>query len=120
MKVFEVGQWTRLAPASTSRSRLALGQVDRVAVDGAFAQQALRLVGVEVVARLREEVLHPGDLVGLFGQMGLHQAVGILAPERAERRELFGRRGGREARGDDVGQPVHPVPFLQAARLLSS
>jgi hypothetical protein len=56
MKVFEVGQWIRLAPASRHAVLFAVGQVDRVAVERALAQQPLRLVGVEIVARLREKL----------------------------------------------------------------
>ena len=80
---------------------LAVAQVDGVAVDRAFAQEALRLVGVEVVAGLGEEVADPGDLVQLFGKVGLHQAVGEFAPEAAKGVELLGRRGRREARRYD-------------------
>jgi hypothetical protein len=46
------------------------------------------LVDIGVVARLGVELGDPGDLVVLFGEMGLHQAVGVLGPERAERFEL--------------------------------
>ena len=92
---------------------LAVGQVDGVAVDGAFTQKALRLVGVEVVAGLGEEVPYPGDLVRLFGKVRLHQAAGVFAPERAKGVQLFGGRGGRKAGGDDIGQAVDPVPLFQ-------
>ncbi len=33
-----------------------------------FAQQALRFVGIKVVARLGEEVADPLDFIGLFGK----------------------------------------------------
>jgi hypothetical protein len=63
---------------------LARLKVDGVAVEAVRAQKPVRLVGVEVVAGLRVERPDPGDLVGLFGDMGLHQAVGMLGPERAQ------------------------------------
>ena len=89
------------------------GQVDRVAVDRAFAQKTLGLIGIQIIAGLGEQVANPGNLVRLFGKVGLHQAVGVLAPERPQSGELFGRRSRRKARRDDIGQPVDAVPFLQ-------
>jgi hypothetical protein len=88
----------------------AVGQVDGVAEDGAGAHEAEAFVGVEVVARLGEELGHPGAFVGLFRKVGLHQAVRVFGPECTHRLELVGRRGGREARRDRVGQPAPPVP----------
>lgn len=84
-----------------------------MAEDGPLAQQPLCLVGVEIVARLRMQRLHPFDLVELLGEVGLHQAIGMLAPERPQRRELLGRRGGREAGRDDIGEPALPMPSLE-------
>ena len=50
----------------------ASGQVDGMAVNRPLAQQALRFVGVKVIARLREQVFDPSNLVCLFGQVRLH------------------------------------------------
>ncbi len=100
-------------PGLDQAGTLAVGQVDGVAVDGTFAEEALGFVGVEVVAGLGEQVLHPGNLVGLFGEVGLHQAVGVFAPEGAEGLKLFGGGCRRETRGDDVGKAVPTVPLFQ-------
>ena len=85
-------------------------QVDRMAVQALFTQQAKLFVCVQIIARLGEQALHPGDFVGLFAEMGLHQAIGMLCPELAQRIQLLGCGGGREARCDRIGQPVNPVP----------
>ena len=89
---------------------LAAGQVDGVTVKTALAEQAVSFVRVEIISRLGVEAQHPVDFVCLLGQMGLHQAIGVFGPERAQRVELGGRRGRREAWGDGVGQPVYPMP----------
>ena len=88
----------------------AVGQVDRVAEERARADQPVRLVDVEIVARLRIERADPGDFLELFAQMRLHQAIGVFGPESAHRVELFGGRGRGKARRDRIGQPVAPVP----------
>ena len=91
---------------------LTLRQVNGVAVNRTFAQQALRLVSVQIVTGLGEQLPHPGDLVRLFGQMRLHQAIGMLAPQRPQRRQLFGGRGGGKPGCDHIRQPVAPMPFF--------
>ncbi|MPL82839.1 hypothetical protein SDC9_28788 [bioreactor metagenome] len=95
---------------------LARLEMDGVAIDPVLAEKAEGLVGVEVVARLGKEALHPGDLVELLAQMGLHQAIGMLGPERAKRAQLLGRRCRRETRRDDIAQPVAPVPACEQRR----
>ena len=64
-------------------------QVDRMAKKGAFPDQTMGFVGVEVVAGLREEITHPCDFVGLFAEVCLHQAIGVFGPKRAEGRKLI-------------------------------
>ena len=81
---------------------LAWPQMDRVAVETAGAQQPVRLVGVEIVPSARIQRAHPGDLVGLLAEVGLHQAVRMLGPERAQRLELRLGRGRREPGRDRV------------------
>ena len=88
-------------------------QMDCVAIDAARAKQAMRLVGVEIVAGVGKEVVDPRDLFALLGEVGLHQAVGVLCPEAAQRVQLRLRRGGRESRCDDIAEPVDPMPFRQ-------
>ena len=36
-------------------------------------------------ARRGEQAAHPGDFIGLFAQMGLHQAIGVFGPQRPQR-----------------------------------
>ena len=69
----------------------AIRQVDGVTIDTAGAQQSVGFVGIEVVARGWEQLLDPCDFVDLFGQVRLHQAVGVFRPKRAEGRELVRR-----------------------------
>ncbi len=82
----------------------------RMAEDGAGPEEPRRLVGVEVVPRVGEQRAHPGDLVHLFGEVGLHGAVGVLRPERAQGRELRPGRGGREAGRHGVAGPAPAMP----------
>ena len=56
------------------------GQVDGMAVNSAFAQQALCLVSVQIIAGLREQIADPSDFVMLLRQMRLHQAIGVFTP----------------------------------------
>ena len=72
---------------------LAGRQVDGMPVNGAGAKQAMCLVSVKIVAGLGKQRLHPGNLGRLFAEVGLHEAIGILGPERAEGTELIRRRG---------------------------
>jgi hypothetical protein len=67
------------APTSRQAVDLARLEVDGVAVEAVWPEKPVRLVGVEVVAGLGVEAADPGDLVGLFGDVGLHQAVGCSA-----------------------------------------
>ena len=69
----------------------AVGQPDGMAVKPAFAQKAVGLVGVKVIAGGGEQRFDPSDLVRLFREVGLHQAIGVFGPERAEGVELLGR-----------------------------
>ncbi len=92
---------------------LARFEMDDMAVKPAGSEQPVPFVGVEIVARRGVERFHPGDLVGLLREVGLHQAVGMRGPERAQGLKLSGRRGRRKARSYDVGEPALPVPALQ-------
>ena len=92
---------------------LARLEVDRVAVKPARPKQAMRLVGIKVIARLRIKAQNPFDLVHLLGKMGLHQAVRVLGPERAQCFELFDARGRRKAWRNRIGKPVHAMPARQ-------
>ncbi len=110
MKVLEVGQWIAAAPELGEPRALARREVDGVAEEAARPQQAEALVDAEIVGRLGEEPRHPGDLLELLGEMRLHQAGRRLGPERAERLELLGAGGRREARRDGVARAPAPVP----------
>ena len=70
---------------------LARFQMDGVAVKAAHPQKTVGFVGVEVVAGAGIQGFDPSDFVGLFRQMGLHQAGLIFCPERAEGCKLLGR-----------------------------
>ena len=84
-----------------------------VAKNGAGAQQTVLFVGVQIIARGWEKAFDPFDFIMLFGQMGLHQTIGIFRPKRAQSCQLIGAGGGRKPRRDDIRLPVHPVPFSQ-------
>ena len=66
-------------------------QVDCVAHQSAFAQQPVHFISVQIVPRRREQGFDPCDLVGLFAQVGLHQAAGMFAPQSAKRAQLVRR-----------------------------
>ena len=91
---------------------LARGQVDGVAKDGAIAHQPVFLVGVQIIAGVGYKVLDPSNLVDLFAQVRLHQAVGALRPERTQGRELFRRRGRRETGRYRIAGAAFAVPAV--------
>mmetsp|Transcript_23745 Transcript_23745/g.42565 ORF Transcript_23745/g.42565 Transcript_23745/m.42565 type:complete len:294 (-) Transcript_23745:56-937(-) len=91
---------------------LARGQVDRVTVKAARAQQTVRLIGVQIVPRIRVNLGNPSDFVLLLGQMRLHEATGKLGPKRAEGGHLLWRGSGRKAWGDGIFCAANPMPFL--------
>ena len=71
--------------AFANHCAFARGQVDGMPHQGAFAGQAKLVVHVQVVAGGRKQVANPGDFFDLFGQMRLHQAVGVFRPKAAQR-----------------------------------
>ena len=77
----------------------------------ALPAQAMVIVDVEIVGMIGEQSPDPGDLVRVLGDMGLHQALGMLAPQPAGHRELLRRTGARETRRDGVEQPAAAVPL---------
>ncbi|AEM41623.1 hypothetical protein KVU_1784 [Ketogulonicigenium vulgare WSH-001] len=97
----------------TQPRNLAPRQVNRMAIDRAFAQQTKGLVSIQIITRLRVETLDPFHLVDLFGQMGLHQRLGAFAPQIAKGAQLCLGRGGGKARRDRIKRAAHPVPFVQ-------
>ena len=68
-----------------------LVQMDRVAIQCAFPEQPVHLVGFEIVPGFRVQAERPRDFVGLFREMGLHQAIRVLGPEGAKGFKLFRR-----------------------------
>ena len=90
-----------------------LGQPDGVAVKPALAQKPMAFVSIEIVAGRGEQGFDPCNLIRLFREVGLHQAVRVFGPKSAHGRQLFWCRCGREPGRDDIGQPVHVVPFCQ-------
>ena len=91
----------------------ALCQVDGMAIDPARAQEAMCLVGVKVIARRGIKIAHPGDFVDLLAEMGLHQAIGVFCPKRAEGSQLIGAGGWRKPRRDHIRQSARAMPALQ-------
>ena len=81
-----------------------------MAVDRARPEEAVARVDIDVVARAREELPRPRDLVVVFRHVGLQPAGRMLAPQCAGRVELRWRRRGGEARRDRVAQAPAPVP----------
>ena len=71
------------------RINLALFQVDRVAEQHLVRQEAVALVDIEIVAGFRVKLQRVGDLVLIFGQMGLDEAVRMFGNQRAGHLHLF-------------------------------
>ena len=65
--LFQPGFFTRL-------------QMYRMPVKAALAQQTECLVGIQIIARIGEEIFHPCDFIDLFAEMGLHQAFVKFLP----------------------------------------
>ena len=78
----------------------------------ARSEQAEAVIDIEVGARLGEQLLHPRDLVEIFGQVRLHPEAGRFRIQAPDHRELLGAGGRREARRQRVAQPRLAVPAL--------
>ena len=63
--------------------QLGLVEPDAVAEHRARAAQAVMIVDVEIVPPVGEQFPDPGHLVLRLGDVGLHEAVGMLAPQSA-------------------------------------
>jgi hypothetical protein len=74
----------RRGAAGGHAAALGGGEVDAVGVQRARAGEAVVLVDVQVAAALGEELLHPVELGGVFGEVGL-QVQARLAGAAARR-----------------------------------
>ena len=92
------------------------GQVDAVAEEGAGPEQAEVVVDVGVVDAIRVQGPNPFDLTEILGEMGLHEYVRMALAQSAGGLQLLGRRSGREAGRDCVGQSVQAVPAFDQCR----
>ena len=116
---FEVGQCASAVPVAWQRSNSDSSEMHAVGQHRAPADQAVVVVDVEIVAPLREELPHPGDLVEGLRDVGLHEHLGMLAPERARQLELLGRARSCKARRDRVERAAAAVPLAdQRLRLV--
>ena len=97
--------------AGVQALQLRLLEPDAVAEHGARPAQAVVIVDVEIAAPVGEQLLDPGDLGLGLRDMRLHQAVAVLAPQRAGGRQLLRRTRSGVARRDGVEQPAAAVPF---------
>ena len=96
-------------------------QMQAVGVDRTFAQQTHVLVNPQIAARLREQVGHPLDFIGVLRHMGLHPDAGVARSQLACTAQLRLAGGGCKTRRDGVAQAIHTVPsryqrfgFIQA------
>src|SRR5262249_6885988 len=107
------------------------GAVCVAALEGAFVQpyavrkhcatpgEAVMGIDVEIVAPLREQLHRPGDLGVVFGDVGLYERVGVLAPQAARKLQLLRGAASGETRRDGVKATAAAVPlFDQRLRLL--
>src|ERR1043165_9177745 len=81
---------------------LAFRKMHAMRQHGAFADQTVMIVDVEVILPLGEELGGPFGLAAIFGNMRLHQYARMLAPEAACRLELGRRARSGKARRDRV------------------
>src|SRR5208282_5988791 len=69
-------------PGVMAAPELAFGEPNAMAVDRAPAKQPVMVVYVEVTLALRKERPNPGHLLPVFGDVRLHEAIGMLGLER--------------------------------------
>nr|GEU28080.1 hypothetical protein [Tanacetum cinerariifolium] len=89
-----------------------LVEPDAVAVHGARTQHAVAVVHVDIAARLREQLAHPGAFGFVFRHVGLDIRVGIGARQFGGQVQLLVGGRGRKARRDRVLRPAAVVPAL--------
>ena len=91
--------------------QLIVAQPDAMTEHRAPAAEPVMIVDVEIVPALGEQFLDPGDFGLSLRDVRLHQAIGMVAPQRAGGGELLGRTGAGEARRDGIEQASAAVPF---------
>src|SRR3954469_8174073 len=86
------------------------GKMYAVGQDGAFPDQPVMIVDVEVISSLRKELGGPFDLAVVFRDVRLHQHIRMLAPQAARRIELRRCTRSGKARRDCVKGSAAPMP----------
>ena len=93
-----VGQKAMPAPAAAMRAERPVAHMDAMGEDRARPDQAETVVDVEIVAGLGEALGDERDLARIFGQVGVHQHVGMGGDQLARIGELLVcSRSGRSA-----------------------
>src|SRR3954447_14770083 len=77
---------------------------------GAFPDQPVMIVDIEIVLALREKLCRPFDLAAIFRDVRLHQHARMLAPQAALRLKLRRCTRSGKARRDRVKGPAVPMP----------
>ena len=88
-------------------------KVDGMTIKAAFTQKSEHLISIQVIAGLGKQIKDPGNFRQLLTEMGLHQAIGMLGPKRAQGGQLIWRRCRRKARCNRIGGAAFAVPFFQ-------
>ena len=101
------------APLRRERGDLGVLQMDAMAEDRFRAEQAEALVDVEIVARLRKQLLGQAISAWFSLEMRLHVARrDIRATSAPAAASCASRRGDREARRDRIAEPAAAAPAL--------
>ena len=95
---------------------LPLVGVDAVGHDGVVLPQAVFVVGLPILAALRVQLPHPGDLMGVLRQVGL-DVQPALGGQLAQRRHQLIGAAGREPGREDGLDVLEPAAVQPAQRL---
>ena len=96
--------------ALVAAAKLVFRQMHAMRQHGAPADQPMMIVDVEIVLPLGKQLGRPFDLAAVLRDVGLHQHVRMLAPQRARRIELRRRAGAGKARRDGIEGAPAAVP----------
>jgi hypothetical protein len=87
-----------------------VAHMDAMGEDRARPDQAEPVVDVEIVGGLREPARDEFDLARIFGEVGVHQHVGMGGDQRSGVGELLGAGGRHEARRHCIAEPAAAAP----------
>src|SRR5262249_46874891 len=96
--------------ALVTAAELRLIKVDPMRIDGGAADQAVMVVHIEIVATFRKGRADKFDLTQTFGNVALHEYVGMLAPERGGSLELLRCARAGKPRGDRIERAALAMP----------